>query len=78
MAGGSGWEIPTEGGAIEKFYIDIPGDIATFAVHLRDAPETHKGKPIRDKQIQTLGQLYFDYLSSMFEAARKKFATQGA
>ncbi len=78
QAGGSGWEIPGESGEVEKFYVDIPGDIATFEVHLPDAPATHRGKPIADKQIQTLAQLYFDYLSTMVDSARKKFGAQGA
>ncbi len=78
QAGGSGWEIPTADGVVDKFYVDIPGDIATFEVHLPEAPATHKGKPVRDKKIQTLAQLYFDYLDNMFEAARRKFGAQGA
>jgi hypothetical protein len=78
QAGGSGWEIPTADGGVEKFYVDIPGDIATFEVHLPDAPATHKGKAIRDKKIQTLAQLYFDYLGSMLSAALKTFGAQGA
>jgi hypothetical protein len=74
QAGGSGWEVLTDGGDIEKFYIDIPGDIATFEVHLPEAPDVHRGASISDKRVETLARLYFEYLATMVEDARKHFA----
>jgi hypothetical protein len=77
QAGGSGWEILTAEGDIEKFYIDIPGDIATFEVHLPEAPDIHRGASIPDKRVETLARLYFEYLATMVDDARKHFAPAG-
>jgi hypothetical protein len=54
QSGGSGWEIRLPSGDIEKFYVDIPGDIASSEVHLPEAPATHRGIIIPDKRIETL------------------------
>ena len=78
QAGGSGWEIPVGNGQVEKFYIDLPGDIATSEVHLPDAPRTHKGASIPDTRIETLSQMYFDYLASLVSEANKQFLKKGA
>ncbi|MDQ6691103.1 MAG: hypothetical protein M3Z18_11405 [Gemmatimonadota bacterium] len=74
QSGGSGWEIQTADGQVEKFYVDIPGDIASFEVHLPDAPLEHKGQKVADTRIETLATLYFDYLAGLVESARKEFS----
>lgn len=76
QAGGSGWEITGEYGQVEKFYVDIPGDIATFEVHLPEAPREHLGKAVPDTRIETLATLYFDYLAALVEDARRTFGTR--
>lgn len=78
QAGGSGWEINLPSGDTEKFYIDIPGDIATSEVHLPDAPLMHKGVAIPGPKIETLSQLYFNYLNALVEAARVQFGERNA
>lgn len=78
QAGGTGWEIKLPNGEIEKFYVDIPGDIGTSEVQLADAPKTHKGLAIPDPRIETLARLYFDYLTGMVDDARSTFAERHA
>lgn len=72
-AGGSGWEMSLADGTVENFYVDIPGDIATFAVNLPCAPSTHLGKPLADTSIQTIAQMYFEYLVEMLAHAERNF-----
>ncbi len=71
--GRSGWEVQLGDGKIERFYVDIPSDIATIEVHLPDAPDLHLGKKIADKRIETLAQLYYHYLAAMVEDAQRMF-----
>lgn len=73
QAGGSGWEIRLPNGDVEKFYINIPGDIGSSELHLPETPAIHLGQPIPDKKIETLARLYFDYLSAMVDDARAMF-----
>jgi len=77
QSGGSGWDVLLDDGTVEKFYVDIPGDIGTFSVHLGDAPTDHRGQPPTDNTIQAIAQAYFDYLSSMVNAAEKQFGAHG-
>ena len=74
QSGGSGWEVKLPNGDVEKFYVDIPGDIGSSEVHLPDAPDTHREIPIPDKRIETLSGLYFSYLQAMVDDARTTFA----
>ena len=78
QAGGSGWEIKLPNGDTEKFYVDMPRDIATSEVHLPDAPLIHKGVTISHPKIETLSQFYFNYLNALVEAARVQFGQRNA
>ena len=78
QSGGSGWEVELPNGTTEKFYVDIPGDLVTSAIHLPEAPESHLGNPLPDKRIETLSRLYFDYIERMFLNAQSAFPAVGA
>lgn len=72
-SGGSGWEIAIADGSVEKFYVDIPGDIATVTVTLPAAPSMHLGHFLLNRNIETIAQAYFDYLSEMVASAEREF-----
>lgn len=78
QAGGSGWEIAIGNGEVEKFYVDIPGDLAKSEVHLLDAPREHRGSVIADTRIETLSLLFFEYMSGIVQSARQRFGKKGA
>ena len=71
--GGSGWEVELPDGSLTKFYIEIPQDMATVQVHFREAPANHLGDCINNTSIDSLSELYFDYLEKMVKDAERRF-----
>jgi hypothetical protein len=70
--GGSGWEVATSEGRTEKYYVALPPDIGaaiTSTLVFPDAPSEHRGQPLTDKSVATLGQLYLDYLDELISEA---------
>lgn len=78
LVGGSGWEVATWEGRTEKYYVALPPDIGaaiTSTLVFPDAPSEHRGQPLTDKSVATLGRLYLDYLDELFgEASSMPFA----
>ncbi len=67
--GGSGWNIELEDGAIEKFYVQLPPDVAvTVTLHLPD-------NLMADTPIDELCRQYVDQLSRFVDEAVTHFAS---
>lgn len=70
--GGSGWEVEAEDGSIEKFYVDLSGDIPGVRVSvdllLADAPPELSGV-----NIQKLSANYLSYLEALVAEAKSEF-----
>jgi len=71
--GGSGWKIQLPDGSVEKYYVELPADIASVSLHFPDAPEYHLGQKIDDTSIPNLAKLYIRYLRRLIAAAKKRF-----
>jgi len=74
--GGSGWEVQLANGSLDKYYVELPYDIGSVTLQFPDPPRHHKEQEIKDKSIEALGRLYFDYLSRMVGSARDRFSTR--
>lgn len=70
--GGSGWEVETEEGTTEKYYVEIPDNDTRFqidiSIHLAEAPEQFRQVPAAD-----LCERYLGYLSKLTDAAKTHF-----
>ena len=70
--GGSGWEVETEDGGTEKYYVTIPGDIPSVKIdvniHLVGLPKEHERTPAPD-----VCKAYLDRLSGLVAEARARF-----
>jgi hypothetical protein len=71
--GGSGWEVETENGATEKFYVQLPPDLSGLKIdvniHLPDAPEQFRAVP-----VPALCEAYLAKLSVLLEEAKARYA----
>lgn len=70
--GGSGWEVETEDGSIEKFYVDLSGEIPGVKVSidliLADGPPELSGV-----NIEELSSEYLNYLEGLVTEAHSTF-----
>jgi hypothetical protein len=70
--GGSGWEVETEEGATERFYVQLPPEIPGLKVHmniyLSDAPEEFRSLP-----ISSLCETFLERLSLLLKEARMRY-----
>ena len=71
--GGSGYEIEMADGSVEKFYVNLPLDIAMVNVQFLNSPKTHLGKALTNDSVEYLSRLYLDYLQKMVKDAITKF-----
>ncbi|WP_145998589.1 hypothetical protein [Methyloterricola oryzae] len=75
--GGSGWEVGTEVGVVEKFYVELPSDLPGFradvTVFFAEAPPEIAGAP-----IEAVLNQYLERLAEIVEGAQAKFATGAA
>jgi hypothetical protein len=71
--GGSGWEVETNNGSTEKYYVTIPVDIPGLKldvnIHLVGAPDEHRHAPAAQ-----VCELYLETLSKLLTEARRHFA----
>jgi hypothetical protein len=74
--GGSGWKVQLPDSSTEKYYVEIPSDIASVSVHFPDAPKYHLGKEIKDTSVPNLAKLYINYLRRLVAAAKEKFESE--
>lgn len=70
--GGSGWEVETDDGSTEKYYVAIPdnspGLKIDMNVHLADAPDEYKSMPAAE-----VCELYLSRLESLLVEAKECF-----
>lgn len=71
--GGSGWEVALPDAGTARYYVDLPPEIVTTSLHLPDAPRTHLGKPLDNKDAAALSRLYVAYLDRLLRAAEERF-----
>lgn len=71
--GGNGYEIELADGSVQKYYVDIPSDIAESWLQFPDTPKLHLGKKTENKPIEALSRLYLAYLQRMVKDAKAKF-----
>ena len=71
--GGTGWEVQLSDGSVEKYYAELPSDIGSASLHFPDPPQHHLGRRLEDLSIEALSRQYFEYLSHLVEAAKRKF-----
>ena len=74
--GGNGYEIELGDGSIQKYYVEMPSDIAESWLEFADKskmPRIHLGKKLESMSIQALSRLYLDYLQRMAKDARATF-----
>ena len=75
--GGSGWEVETEAGQTEKFYVELPPDLPGFraevSVFFPEAPAE-----IAETPIEVVCQRYVDRLAAIVQSAHARFAAGAA
>lgn len=74
--GGTGWEVRVSGDSIEKYYVQLPPEIGVVTRQFREPPKEHLGAALRDVSIESLCQLYLDYLATVVESAKATFMKQ--
>lgn len=71
--GGSGWEVETEAGTLEKFYVELPPDLPGFkaevSVFFPEAPAEVARIP-----VEVVCQQYVERLDAIVQGAYAKFA----
>lgn len=71
--GGSGWEVETQEGEIEKYYVKLPDDVGEVSMHLPEAPTEHLGEDFPDTRVKALAEAYYNYLEELVESAEEEF-----
>lgn len=71
--GGSGWIVRLHDGTEERFYVDLPDDIAVGEMIIIDPPKKHLGAEVQDVSAAHLCRLYVDYLTGIVREARARF-----
>jgi hypothetical protein len=71
--GGVGWEVAVGEGQLEKYYVELPGDIGEVSLHLHNAPSDHLGSKISDDRLETICEAYIRYLEKMVRDAQTRF-----
>ena len=71
--GGTGWKIELPDGTKAKYYVELPSEIGSVALHFPNPPDQHLDKKIDDCSVENLSKLYLDYLNRMLKDAIQKF-----
>lgn len=75
--GGSGWEVETEAGTVEKFYVELPPDLPGFraevSVFFPEAPAEVARTP-----VEMVCQKYLERLEAIVQGAHARFAKGAA
>lgn len=72
--GRSGWDVKLPDGSTETYYVHWPEDMLSVNVLFSSPPSSHLGNPIRKRNAEDLGELYFEYLREMVADAHRAFA----
>ncbi len=75
--GGSGWEVETDAGVVEKFYVELPSDLPGFkadvTVYFPEAPAELARMP-----IEAVCQQYIERLTAIVNKAHARFSKGAA
>ena len=74
--GGVGWEVVVADGSVEKYYVQLPGEIGDVDVVLGDAPLEHLGNVLPDRSIATICRAYVEYLERLVNEAKSRFGAK--
>lgn len=75
--GGSGWEVELPDGSRQKYYVEMPTEIAEVTQHFADLPEALDPE-LKGKPIEELCELYLSRLDALLDQARAEFLNEGA
>jgi hypothetical protein len=71
--GGTGWEVETAPGVLEKYYVDLPSEIGAAGLYFRDAPGHIDTSEPTDADVIVLSERYLARLTEIIEAAENHF-----
>jgi len=71
--GGSGWNVEGPNGQQFKVYVELPSDIGTTWMTLKEMPRKHLGKMLKDNSLESACTLYIGYLKELVEVAIDQF-----
>ncbi len=74
--GGTGWEVEIEPGVLEKYYVDLPGDIGVTGLYFQGAPGV--GDDAIDADVIALSERYIARLENIVASARAEFGRNEA
>jgi len=74
QTGGSGWEVEVQPGVVEKYYIDLPGDVGVAGLYFHDAPGLNDTSNIGEKDVVKLSERYLSFLERIVADAEKTFS----
>jgi len=77
QSGGSGFEVQLPDGTKEKYYVDLPTDVAEVKQYFNDLPVPEHDE-LRDKNIEDLCLYFLKNLESILFDAKKVFLKQEA
>lgn len=70
-AGGTGWEVEIQPGILEKYYVDLPGDIGVAGLYFQGAPGV--GDNAKDADVVALSERYIARLEIIVASAQAQF-----
>jgi hypothetical protein len=72
--GGNGWEVQLEDGTTQKIYIELPESIGRSWFAFEGLPDEHLDSPITEDTLESVSQLYVNYLQRLVNAAEEQFS----
>jgi hypothetical protein len=70
--GGSGWEVELPDGSKQKYYVELPTEVAEVTQHFVGLPEA-LDLELRGKPVDELCELYLARLDTLLDQARQEF-----
>ena len=70
--GGSGWEVELPDGSKQKYYVELPTEVAEVRQHFVGLPEALEPE-LRGKPVEELCELYLARLDTLLDQARQEF-----
>ena len=71
--GGSGWEVELFDGTTEKYYVELPSDVAIVKQVFGELklPDSHE---FAGKSIEDVSEYYVEVLQAVIDSAKSEFA----
>jgi hypothetical protein len=73
--GGTGWEVQMPNGTKEKYYVELPREIAEIKLQFSNFPESESPE-LKGKSLEELCQMYLKRLEELLNAAKERFLEQ--